>query len=1108
MKKLILILMILTLSLSIYSCGGNDDETAGESGGNGNDGGGTGNESGDTGNEGGDNGNEGGGTGNEGGGTGNESGGNGNEGGGSPVIALGETVYIVAGELASSDSINKLAEALTSLLSLDGMGGAVICESSKGIDGHILNVGTSDDIILSELGKSLLSSPEKSSPYEIAYAIYAEDGVITVVFETCKYAFIDGADEVTLRAIECLTADSDGISLEDGARERGKIDLYAIQSKVDEALVAEAWERAEAELGQETVLALKQLYSLYSDSIADWSASMYSSGYIDFDRQIWVGGYYESTSGRATDGFGPDVEATMQTLTFILQSGMIDHLDGDLKLAIPEEMQRELIYFAKSLQDENGYFYHPQWSKDATNSNLGRRGRDLGWAVSILSTFGARPTYDTPTGVLGDGITADGYLAKLGLTPRSLTESVGVSTAMAVSRVIGAADDNTAFLNDFEEYVDYLYSKDVDTSPYHSTFNATYKQIETASGRMGKYTPDASVTDEKYLQYAGLTMKEILIKYLNDRINPKTGLWGRDWEEYNATLDAAGDTETERMSGTEFKYTNGLHGHIIIYNQWKIPYPYIEEATKSVLEGLMGDEESKHNICELYNQWYCIVELKNNARKYHGEEGEEILKLIDEALLENGAYAVANTYSKLKEYKTADGGFAHNVDSGTSKNQGMPTGLGLDEANVDAVCIGVTGMSRTVFSALGGTRVPIFTASDYMRYLYILDTNPPSLKGVADTGILKFDDGNTEGVSCDGELTVRDGRLTVSENTENILITKSDVRNVGAGILLSFDAIFTADGEYGISFLDGVDEVCRLSFTLADGKLVAEGETHTLPLPRGESVTLSVELVKTDLGAYAYITADGSSISVKLGLSGGRVEFSPTEITSLRLTKPAGELTLDNLLFVQTKDRTHRFDTMPSATALKYVNGSSVPENTLTVTDRDGKSILLYHREVNFDGSQSYFDLMATYTSDTASSVRFETDMKITGVENKSYIEFVLMPYGSSKENRAYKASFTLGGNDDGSRIYYRDSSISGGYTAARDTGITVGEWFNLAIEYKKENDGKFVTRVYINGTLFHETDLVYGTAQEPSAIDSVRFAPHTPFLGEIWFDNMSLIQN
>ena len=1155
MKKLLLIFVIIALTLSAYSCGNNDTgdvgnndsstNQGGDQGGDkpeGGDQGGDSPEGGDQGGdkpEGGDQGGdkpEGGDQGGdkpEGGDQGGDSPEGGDQGGdkpeggdqggdkpeggdqggdspegGSSVIAPGETVYIVAGELSDDEGTVRLAEALNSLLYRDGAGGAVICESGEDVQGHVLTVGNIDSLTLSEYGKSLFDSVSKSSPYEAAYAIYSDGDDITVVFENCKYSLRSSYDSVVDRVISLLCASKDGMSLE-SAREIGKVDLYAMQLEIDRALVAEEWARIERELGAEVAEALKLLYTLYPDSIADWSASMYSGGYIDFERKIWVGGYYESTSGRMTDGFGPDVEATAQTLNFIQQSGMIDSLGKDLTLAIPKDMQRELVYFAKSLQNENGYFYHPQWSFDETNQKLGRRGRDLGWAVSILRTFGAKPTYNTPSGEVGDGLSADEYLSGLGASyVLFLTEGLGTSTASAVSKVIALGDDNTSFLADFEEFIDYLHSKDVDANPYSSTFNATYKQIAAASKKMGKYTPSSEVTDEKYLEYSGLTMCEILIKYLNDRINPKTGLWGKDWEEYNAKLDAEGDTETKRMTGTEFKYTNGLHSHIPIYNSWKIPYPYIEEATRSVLEGLMSDEKSTGNICELYNQWFCLVELKENAKKYHGESGEEILSFISDSLEEYGALAITNTYTKLKGYKKADGGFAHNVYEGTKKNQGMPTGLGLDESNVDAVCIGVTGMVRTVFDALGSTRVPIFTESDFMRYLYILDTNPAARKGVVGAAVRDFESGEPYDIRCDGEMTVEDGELHISAESEYIIIPKSDVRNIGSILLFECVARFACDGDYTLSFIDSEGDVCELTLSLCDGTLSVLGCEGCASITYGETVKISIELSSHPDGTMANVSVNGTSFALSTDLIGGRVSFSPSQITELRISKPISKLILDKVLLVQTDSKVHRFDKMPDSLYIKYVNGSSVPENTLTVTERDEKSILLYHRETTFNGSQSYADIMATYTSPTAERVRFETDMKITGVTYKEYIEFALMPYGAGKGERTYKGTFTLENTAEGSPIFYRDSSIDGGYTKSRDTGIKVGEWFNLAIEYTKENDGKFVTRVYLNGTLFHETELIYGTAQEPSMLNCVRFAPFTAFAGEIYFDNMSLVQD
>ncbi|MBQ8529427.1 MAG: hypothetical protein IJ459_06800, partial [Clostridia bacterium] len=380
--------------------------------------------------------------------------------------------------------------------------------------------------------------------------------------------------------------------------------------------------------------------------------------------------------------------------------------------------------------------------------------------------------------------------------------------------------------------------------------------------------------------------------------------------------------------------------------------------------------------------------------------------------------------------------------------------------------------------------------------------------GIIGTAVSDFESGEPYDIRCDGEMTVEDGELHISAESEYIIIPKSDVRNIGSILLFECEARFACDGDYTLSFRDSEGAVCELTLSLCDGALSVLGCEGCASITYGETVKISIELSSHQCGTMANVSVNGTSFALSTDLIGGRVSFSPSQITELRISKPTSKLILDKVLLVQTDSKVHRFDKMPDSLYIKYVNGSSVPENTLTVTERDEKSILLYHRETTFNGSQSYADIMATYTSPTAERVRFETDMKITGVTYKQYIEFVLMPYGAEKAERTYKGTFTLENTAEGSPILYRDSSIDGGYTKSRDTGIKVGEWFNLAIEYTKENDGKFVTRVYLNGTLFHETELIYGTAQEPSMLNCVRFAPFTAFAGEVYFDNMSLVQD
>ena len=125
-------------------------------------------------------------------------------------------------------------------------------------------------------------------------------------------------------------------------------------------------------------------------------------------------------------------------------------------MSFPDKIRQDIAKFVKPLQDPNGYFYHPQWGKKLTDTMVERRARDLSWALSCLSFSGARPTYDTPTGALGDGLLVDGTKVD---SSGNVVKSSGAylpmglgsrSEAIMVSRVILASDDyvSPALLND------------------------------------------------------------------------------------------------------------------------------------------------------------------------------------------------------------------------------------------------------------------------------------------------------------------------------------------------------------------------------------------------------------------------------------------------------------------------------------------------------------------------------------------------------------------------------------------------------------------------------------------------------------------------------------
>ena len=1022
-------------------------------------------------------------------------------------FAEGDYVMLASATEAEKELSYKIKDALDPLLGEEGI--AYIGSQYSTAAEHEILIGIYDEERVATVeARRIVEAMSGGTRYDMDYAVYAHGGCIAIYYETCDIATVSAAEVPVERIIGEIL--SQGLpDLPSGEVMRGRVDLYSLQVRADEEMLLERWSALTEELGEERVSALKLLYSLYSDKIPDWSASLYAKGYYNAECGMYLGGFYESTSGRDNLGFGPDVEATMQTLRFIEQSGMIDHL-GDISLALPEWMQHQMVYFAKSLQAKNGYFYHPQWSVDATNKNLGRRGRDLGWAVGIMQTFGAEPTYNTPSGVRGDKISADDYLRSVGIEPPAspfesgaLTARLGEGCAVMVSRVVTVSSDNTDFLSDFELFIDYIESKDIDTEPYHSTFNSTASQIKAASAKMGKYTPASDVTEEKYLKYSGLDMCGILMKYLNDHINPKTGLWGNDWEKYNEALDLAEDTTTPRMTGTEFKYTNGLHGHIAIYNSWGVAYPEPALAARSVLRGLLSDEPSESNICSLYNLWFCISSLRKNVELRHpASTRDEVLGIIDDALGRDGAAALINTYHKLAKYQKPDGGFAHNIYTGTPRNQGMPTGLGLNESNLDAVCIGTTGMVRTVFDSFDTESIPIYTASDFMRYMAIIEDSKPVMKAPYSVSTIDFEDGVIPPViSSEGELSVMDGALWISGGAN---IAVSPLSDIGSAIIFRAD-IEALEGDHRFTLM-GDGELLYFTLRLADGKLrIVSEDGATISEAEygyGGTRTLLIEIEEVSGGilAYASIGATEWEISSERAAS---IEA----IKGINIDSAGGVLKIHELCFARAELSEHRFDSFPEV-AIKHVSGDDVKENTLTVEELSGDGVLHFHREINYDGSQNYFDLTASELSREPSLAVFETRMLIAEGGSYSPIDFCLMPAGAAKSDRVFRMTFYAANMSYGTSISVYDSPNGTPSSSKKQaTDAVIGEWFDLKIEYYEPSGGEeCVIRVHINGKCVLETSEVYGLAQPVDVTDTVRFAPHTPFIGDVYFDDMSYV--
>ena len=213
------------------------------------------------------------------------------------------------------------------------------------------------------------------------------------------------------------------------------------RNAVREAAYAEVRDK----IGVEALDQMRKLYDIFDEKIYIWLAGLW-------DRD--AGAFYYSESARDTNLYQPDIESTVQALKFLNTSGMIRPGEGEYITRVPAFLRDGVIKFARSLQDSDGYFYHPQWGK---NISASRRGRDLCWGKNILREAGQRPNYPLPTEKNADGKKSSSlpeylqdidsfkkYLGEMNLSSNSYY--VGNVIESTMSQISAAGEEFEAYL--------------------------------------------------------------------------------------------------------------------------------------------------------------------------------------------------------------------------------------------------------------------------------------------------------------------------------------------------------------------------------------------------------------------------------------------------------------------------------------------------------------------------------------------------------------------------------------------------------------------------------------------------------------------------------------
>ena len=646
---------------------------------------------------------------------------NGNNGNGQSNVTegtlwkSGDAVSIVAEPGASADVVNelfeKVAEALKTAPTLKPL-------DSEAVTRELLIGNTGREI--SNLAYEKLERLEKVEKYDARWLIYCEGGSVAIVYdEDDEDVALGYAAEYFLT--RCIS--EGGVSADTGIVEKRIFNLKDHYQAIDDAETAKKWAELEKVAGNEIVGALKGLYGMYSDEMILWLADLYDPA---------IGGFYYSNSARDTVGYLPDGDSTYQVLALLQGSGALTDSNQ-----IPERIRNQIVAWIKGLQNKNGYFYHPQWGVALTDIKESRRSRDLTRCVAVLKMFGAQPTYDTPTGVKGDGYLADGTLAPAS----AMMAPLGESRVCAVSKVIAVESSAAAVpahLENKDSFEKYLSGLKINKDSY-SVGSGIVAQISEIIYR------------DRVLKEAGAdySLREILINWL-DSHQFDNGLWEETVSENSV---------------------NGLMKIAGCYSNIGSPIPRAELGARAAIDYIINGEV-KGGIVGVFNPWSALSRIQGSLGASENEEDLETASRIRAFVNENAVAAIKQTAKKLVDFQKPDGSYSYTKSTSSSTSPGVPIAVpGSYEGDVNAALIGSNDVVNSIYSALGISEyfVPFYTYTDIKLFSWRLDELDPVIKDeniVGEVATITFDDDAPDAVpsSVDYSTASSIGLINVIED--------------------------------------------------------------------------------------------------------------------------------------------------------------------------------------------------------------------------------------------------------------------------------------------------------------------------------------------------------
>ena len=544
---------------------------------------------------------------------------------------------------------------------------------------HEIIVGKTSRDISSKAYRALELA--KNEDGTVGYAVYSDGRSVAIAFDGASFgenvALAVAVDDFVEMYMQSKT-----LKLSKGVVHRTTFDPMEKQTERDGDTFDLLWNLklsqitdkigGDAEAAEAIVSSIKKLHSIYNNgySTVKWIANLYDPE---------TGGFYYSNSARNNIGYLPDLESTSQALAIVEM--VLSGYSGNLTDYFGDEIAGKFVSFAKDMQDINGYFYHPQWTRELVDKNVAKRSRDVYNALLILDFFSATPTYDTPNGVKGESSI---------VTASKLTAPLSLNNVTSVVKVVSAQSDEIYVPNHLktkENFESYLSNLDIKAN------------TATVSEELYSDTPLYLAIDEILEeQGAGYRLTDILENYLRRNQNPITGLWSDNYDNNDGVA------------------ISDVPGVVRLYNALGIPVYYYSELIFTIVSAIES-LDNPERITEITELWSALSAVVSNVRNYSDETQMVDVDRHLESVYQDFEDLINQTIKNVALFAEMDGSFSSTSGKTLGDVMGMPTSLsGIEEGDVSATFLATKVLWLSIFGALDVGSVPIFYTSDRMMF--------------------------------------------------------------------------------------------------------------------------------------------------------------------------------------------------------------------------------------------------------------------------------------------------------------------------------------------------------------------------------------------------------